>query len=109
MVSRSIPMSGPNMESHGDTGSRARRRGGARFVPTLGALTLVGLSLYASQKPSQPAAKPDQPAQARGGQAQARVAAAVTAANKFLEALDAGQRAKALLAFDSPKKSGWSN
>src|SRR5260370_877725 len=36
-------------------------------------------------------------------------ARAVAAANALLESLDAGQRARVVLPFSSPKKAGWSN
>jgi hypothetical protein len=73
---------------------------GIRLFPALGAVVLVGLALYASQQFGQPA---------RATQDQTPVARAVAAANKFLESLDDKQRGQALLEFNSPKRSGWSN
>ena len=85
------------------------RRRGVRLFPALAAFTLVGLSLYASQT-SQPT-KELPPTQAggadpQGDQALERTTKAVTAAKAFLDSLDAGQRAKAVLEFDSKKKAG---
>jgi len=86
-----------------------------KFLPALGAALLVGLSLYASRAAVRPAAEPRRPSplvgEAKGGakgEEKAGIEAA-KAANAFLESLDAGQRARVLLPFDSPKKSGWSN
>ncbi|MCI0463111.1 MAG: DUF3500 domain-containing protein [Gemmataceae bacterium] len=95
--------------------SPTRRARGVRFFPALVALTFVALSLYASGRLAQPTPNPNQPAQAKGAgqkeddKAQARTARAVAAANTFLDSLDAKQRARVVLAFDSPKKAGWSN
>ena len=87
------------------------RTRGIRFLPALGAGLLVGLSLYASRAAVRPEADPIRPAQA-GPDAKGDdkpTAKAVAAANAFLESLDAGQRAKVALSFDSGKKPGWSN
>ena len=86
----------------------AQRRG-LRIFPALGALVLVGLSLYASQA-SLPSSKvPDPATGVQGDKALAQTTKAVTAAKAFLDSLDDKQRAKALLDFDSTKKAGWSN
>src|SRR4051794_15190826 len=87
------------------------RTGGIRLLPALGAGLLLGLSLYASRAAVRPGAEDARPAEA-GADAKGAgksTAGAVEAANAFLESLDAGQRAKVLFPFDSPKKSGWSN
>jgi hypothetical protein len=87
------------------------RTRGIRFLPALGAGLLVGLSLYASRAAVRPEAEPIRPARpgpdAKGDDKP--TARAVAAANAFLESLDAKQRAKVVLPFDSPKKAGWSN
>src|SRR5262245_21854398 len=77
---------------------------GTRFFPALGTLILIGLAVYASQA-SVRTAKDD--TQEKQGTAQ--TPRAVAAANAFLDALDAKLRDRALLDFDSAKKSGWSN
>ncbi len=85
----------------------AGRKRGLRFLPALATTLLVGISLYAS-RPAAESARPSPaagPAKAGGG----RAARAVEAANAFLETLDAGQRDRALLAYDSPRKPSWSN
>src|SRR6266480_3926522 len=85
------------------------RKRGVKCLPALGAVLLVGFSLYASRAAVQPAQETGQAVQAGGDQKDKATEKAVAAANAFLESLDAKQRAKALLAFDSGKKSGWSN
>src|SRR5262245_49800563 len=85
---------------------------GLKFFPALCAVILVGLTVYASQRLGQPAPAPERPAaplavQDKEGQASA--SKAVAAAKSFLDKLDDAGRAKALLDFDSKKKSGWSN
>jgi hypothetical protein len=87
------------------------RKPAVRFLPALGTVVIVGLTLYASRAAVQPPAEPDKAPQASGkakGDDNA-TAKAVTAATEFLESLDAAQRDKALLAYDSGKKPGWSN
>jgi hypothetical protein len=84
---------------------------GIRFLPALGAGLIVVLSLYASRAAVLPEAELTRPVQAA---ADAKdddkpAARAAAAANAFLESLDAGQRARAVLAFDSSKKPSWSN
>jgi hypothetical protein len=85
----------------------AGRRRGLKFLPVLATVLLVGLSLYASR----PAAEPGQAPRAGGGVkgGDKTTANAVTAADAFLESLDAKQREKVLLAYDSPRKPAWSN
>jgi hypothetical protein len=83
---------------------------GLRFLPALLTALLVGLSLYASRASVRPTSEISQAAQAgaekRGDDSTAAKAAA---ANAFLATLDAAQRDKALLTFDSARKSAWSN
>jgi hypothetical protein len=102
-------MSDHRTQKFQDNGAgRTRAR---RFLPTLGTVLLLGLSLYASRAAVRPGAEPGRPAQA-GPDAQGDdkpTARAVAAANAFLESLDAGQRAKVSLPFSSGKKAGWSN
>jgi hypothetical protein len=89
----------------------AGRRAAVKFLPALGTILLVGLSLYASRVAVRPEAAPARPGQA-GGAARGDAtgtAKAVAAANAFLEKLDAAQRDKALLEYDSGKKPKWSN
>jgi hypothetical protein len=93
----------------------ARRTGrGLRSLPALAVVALVALSLYASQAAVRPPREAVQPGLAAGADrqktpAEGRTPRAVEAANAFLKSLDATQRARALLAFDSPKKPNWSN
>src|SRR5262249_15102088 len=87
------------------------RARGVRFLPALGAGLLVGLALYASRAGVRPEADTGRPARA-GADARGddkSTARAVAAATAFLESLDAGQRAKVALPFDSDKKPRWSN
>src|SRR5262245_53610302 len=84
-----------------------RGRRGVKLVPALAAFTLVGFTLYASQSSPPPAKEPTPPVQ--DDKALPQTSKAVAAAKAFLESLDATQRGKALLEFDSKKKSGWSN
>jgi hypothetical protein len=104
-------MSDQERTAPGNARNDGIRKRGFKFLPALGALIVIGLSLYASQSTPAPA-KTDRPkateAQA-GDKAQALATKAVAAAKKFLDALSDQQRAKALLDFESPKKSGWSN
>lgn len=85
--------------------SQGRRRK-IQFLAAFAALTIAGISLYASQRSAQPA----QEAKQKGDdKALARATKAVAAAKTFLDSLDAKERAKATLDFGSAKKSGWSN
>lgn len=82
-------------------------RGGQKALALSAAVLLTGATLYASREGS--------PASAGAGAGQkdekpaGPAAGAAAAANAFLDALDAGQRGKALLEFGSPKKPNWSN
>ena len=89
-----------------------RRR--PRSLLALAVVIFVAVSLYASQASVQPARQPEQPGRASGAGGQEAPAAgrtlrAVEAADAFLKSLDASQRDRALLAFDSPRKADWSN
>jgi hypothetical protein len=68
-------------------------------------MLFVGISLYTNRQqplgPSFAVAEDAQPAQP--------TVRAVAAANKFLDGLDANQKAKALYEFDNEQKSRWSN
>jgi hypothetical protein len=98
-------MSEPSIQKFQD--NSAGRTRGMRFLPALGAVLLLGLSLYASRATVRLDAYTAQAeADAKDDKSTAR---AVAAANAFLESLDAGQRAKVSLTFDSGKKAGWSN
>jgi hypothetical protein len=81
----------------------AGRARGIRFLPALGAGLLVGLALYASRAAVRPGDEPAAKAEDKPAPK------AVAAANAFLESLDAKQRAKVVLPFDSDKKPRWSN
>jgi hypothetical protein len=85
----------------------AAGRGGHKSVALLGAVVLFGLVVYVSQS-SQPAPVVAGVAGQNDDKA-APTPRAVEAANAFLDALDAKQREKATLAFDSDKKPNWSN
>jgi hypothetical protein len=102
-------MSEPRSQEPAPAG--AGRRAAVKFLPALATVALVGFSLYASRAAVRPAAEPAPRSQA-GGAARGdagTTAKAVAAANAFLEALDAAQRARALLAYDNDKKPKWSN
>jgi hypothetical protein len=83
------------------------RRSRIKSLAMLGALILVGVSLYASRA-SLPA-RFGVAGQDGDDKPSPQTARAVAAANAFLEALDAKQRDTALFDFASAKKSGWSN
>ncbi len=87
------------------------QKGGVKFLPALGAVLVVALSLYASRASMETAAEPRAPAQEVGtAKGQDKVAGkAAAAANAFLDMLDAKQREKALLEYDSGRKPKWSN
>ncbi|HWY86239.1 MAG TPA: DUF3500 domain-containing protein, partial [Gemmataceae bacterium] len=88
---------------------RTARRKSSHFFPALGALTLIALSLYASQTISGPAETVRARPAAQKENDVTPTAKAVAAAKKFLDSLDDKQRAKAVFDFDSTKKAGWSN
>jgi hypothetical protein len=81
------------------------RRGGRRSLAMISIVLFLGIALYASRSPVLPARVEER----KDTKPTAPTPEAVSAANKFLGALDAGQRQKALYEFDSTKKSGWSN
>ena len=85
-----------------------RRKKEVRFLPALGVIVLIGLSLYAAQTNTQPVSTRP-PAQKQDNNASPATAKAVAAGKKFLDSLDDKQRAKAVFEFGSAKKSGWSN
>ena len=76
-------------------------RGRARFLALFAAVLFVGISLYASREPATAVVGDEKAA--------APTSRAVTAANAFLDALDANQRNKALYEFASERKPRWSN
>ncbi len=80
-------------------------RAGRKSLALLGTVLVVGLALYLSRSwpPEAPADVPKEK------KAEAPTPHAVAAANKFLDALDAKQREKALYEFSSAKKPSWSN
>jgi hypothetical protein len=86
----------------------AGRTSGVRLLPALVAVLLVGITVYASRATMRPAAPSSQAGSAATGDDKT-TANAVAKANAFLETLDAKQRGKALLEYDSAKKSAWSN
>jgi hypothetical protein len=95
-------------EHHDNTEGRTR---GIRFLPALGAGLLVGLALYASRGAVGPEAEFIPSAQAaldaKGDDKSTE--RAVAAANAFLESLDAKQRDRVALPFNSDRKPSWSN
>src|SRR5260370_19747640 len=86
---------------------------GLKSLPAVGALLLIGLSIYASQTALQPGRNAGQSIQLvnldQGDKAPAHTAKAVAAADKFLQGLDEKLRAKAVFDFNSDKRSRWSN
>jgi Protein of unknown function (DUF3500) len=78
------------------------RRGGLSSVAVFTTVLLLGIALYVSRSPLQEAP-------ADGPKEKKPTTNAVVAANKFLDALTAKQREKALYEFGSAKKSAWSN
>lgn len=81
--------------------SRVGRKPRARLLPGLATLLVIGILIVASRSfgpLSQAVAAGDNPAEA-----------AVTKASAFLETLDAKQREKVVMAYDSAKKPSWSN
>ncbi len=91
-------------------GGVAGRGRGTRYLAMIGALVFGGVALDASRASAPPAPEPVARAVAPTGDEKASpTARAVTAANAFLEALDAKQRDQALFEFGSAKRAGWSN
>jgi hypothetical protein len=87
----------------------AAGRACVRYLAMLGAVALVGVSLVASRASVLPTPEPAIPAAQQAAE-KSPADRAATAANGFLDTLDAKQRAIALLDFNSPKKhTGWSN
>ncbi|HYV34901.1 MAG TPA: DUF3500 domain-containing protein [Gemmataceae bacterium] len=92
-----------------------RRGRVVKFLAALVSLSVVCLSLYASQKAPLAVKESPQPAQAKAAEqmgddkALVQTTKAVAAAKAFLDTLDAKQKAKAVYDFNSAKKSGWSN
>jgi hypothetical protein len=82
-------MNAPRHQTRPATG-----HGGRKVFALLGTLLIVGAMLYLSDAALRAASVPPD---------------AVAAATAFLDSLDAKQREKALLGFDSNKKSTWSN
>ena len=76
-----------------------RSRVPMRIVSAIGAAFIVGVAFYVSRLSPTTAATGDDK----------NTATAVAKANAFLESLDAKQRNRASLEFDSPKKPSWSN
>jgi hypothetical protein len=81
---------------------------GRKALALLLAAAFVGVALYAARSPlpPSPAAAADEP---KDKKAPAPTPQAVAAATAFLDALDATQKEKALLEFNSSKKPNWSN
>jgi len=91
-------------------GIRRRGTGTVRLLSALGAVLLLGFAVVASRATVRPALPPGPLAQIGAvAEDDKKTANAVAKANAFLKLLDAGQRGKALLEYDSAKKSGWSN
>ncbi len=100
--------------SHEIPSGHPNRKHRLKSVPALGAVVLVGLSLYASRAALLPAhdfASSQLAATGpKDGEKDSPTARAVAAAEKFLETLEPKQRDKVLLKFDAAKKkTGWSN
>jgi hypothetical protein len=85
-----------------------------RLLAGLGALTIIGLSIYASQAGSRHAGerltstKPVVLAN-QGDKIPAHTAKAIAAAEKFLASLDDTKKAKATFEFNSDKRARWTN
>ncbi len=80
-------------------------RSARRLLALLCTVVLVGVALAASRYSALSPATDD----SKDRKPEASTPSAVAAANKFLEALDANQREKAVYEFGSAKKSNWSN
>jgi hypothetical protein len=82
--------------------------GGRKALALLAAVGIIGVALYLARDPL-----PDAPVAVAGDSKDKKettpTAGAVSAANSFLDALDAKQREKATLDFASDKKPNWSN
>jgi hypothetical protein len=94
-------------ESHRIT-PPATGRGARKALALSGATLLIAVVLYASRDslPPAPVAAAEEPKDEKPAAPTPR---AVDAANAFLDSLDAKQKEKAQLAFDSDKKANWSN
>jgi hypothetical protein len=96
-----LPQEKSMNESIGKMLPDAGRSGSARLVALLGAVLFIGIALYASREQAAAVVEDDKAA--------TPTSHAVTAANAFLDALDAKQRERALYEFGSERKSRWSN
>jgi hypothetical protein len=83
----------------------ATGHGERKALAILGTVLFLGIALHASRSSPLPAPADDP----KDTPPEAPTPHAVAAANKFLDALDARQRGKALYEFGSAKKSTWSN
>jgi hypothetical protein len=83
----------------------ATGRGGRKTLAMFSTVLFFGIALYASRPALLPAPADDP----KDKKSEVATPHAVAAANKFLDALDAKQRDKALYDFGSAKKSSWSN
>lgn len=103
-------MTGQDTRLRGDRGETRGAGRGLKFLPALGALAVLSLAVYASQRFGEPGPGTTRPAaHAFSQEKDPAPGRAVAAAKKFLDSLDETSRAKALLDFDSKKRSGWSN
>jgi hypothetical protein len=83
----------------------ATGRGGRKTLAVCSTVLLLGVALYGSRSALRPAAADD----AKDARHEPPTPRAVAAADKFLAALDARQRERALYEFGSAKKPNWSN
>lgn len=96
--------------SQEDRHDNVARKRGLKFLPALGVISLVGVSLYASRAAVQPAVEPGPSSLVGEAKGEDKATAkAVAAANAFLDSLDAKLRDQVLLDYNSPKKPNWSN
>lgn len=94
--------------------SRTTRPRRIKLLPSIGALVIIGVSIYASQAGLPPAGERLTSTQAavvanQGDKIAAHTAKAIAAAEKFLASLDDAKRAKATFEFNSDKRARWSN
>jgi hypothetical protein len=87
------------------TSTPGTKGSGRNVLALIGTVLLVGIALCASRSSLGPVPADD----AKDGKPRASTPQAVAAANRFLDALDAQRRERALYEFGSARKPNWSN